>query len=307
MARKKIVIETTTPTIEEAFDNFILAKKAKGLTDKTISTYFYHFKGISKFIDTGKHIDELTKRDTDSMIALMRNSKLSTNSINSYTRTLKSFFSWCNEEELTKLNISLYKTQEVIKDTYTDEELRALLKKPNLRGCRFDDYRSWVIINLLINSGCRASTIRNILIKDVDIDKGVIMYRHTKNKSVQVVPLCTDMVTILRQYLKTRKGGNNDYLFPSQTGEQLSENALRQSIVKYNKSRGVNKTSIHLFRHTFARKYLVDCGGNAFTLQKLLGHSTLDMTKHYCKIYNTDVVNGFDLVCPLTQLNNKKK
>lgn len=307
MARKKIVIETTTPTIEEAFDSFILAKKAKGLADKTISTYFYHFKGIAKFIDTGKHIDELTKRDTDAMIALMRNSDLSTNSINSYTRTLKSFFSWCNDEGLTSLNISLYKTQEVIKDTYTDSELKTLLKKPNLKGCGFDDYRSWVIINLLVNSGCRASTIRNILIKDVDLDKGVIVYRHTKNKTVQVVPLCTDMVNILRQYLKIRKGENNDYLFPNQTGEQLSESALRQSIVKYNRSRGVSKTSIHLFRHTFARKYLVDCGGNAFTLQKLLGHSTLDMTKHYCKIYNTDVVKGFDLVCPLSQINGKKK
>ena len=35
------------------------------------------------------------------------------------------------------------------------------------------------------------------------------------------------------------------------------------------------------FRHTFARKYLLDCGGNAFTLGKLLGDSAPDITKHY--------------------------
>ena len=49
-------------------------------------------------------------------------------------------------------------------------------------------------------------------------------------------------------------------------------------IVKYNNSRGVERTSIHAFRHTFARKYLVDCGGDAFSLQRLMDHSTLKMT-----------------------------
>ena len=69
---------------------------------------------------------------------------------------------------------------------------------------------------------------------------------------------------------------------------------MRQSIARYNTRRGVRKTSIHLFRHTFARKYLIDCGGDAFTLQKLLGHSTLAMTKHYCAIYDADLTKNYD-------------
>ncbi len=63
-------------------------------------------------------------------------------------------------------------------------------------------------------------------------------------------------------------------------------------------------TSLHKFRHTFARKYLIDCGGNAFTLQKLLGHSTLEMTKHYCAIFNADILKGFDNISPLEQMNS---
>ena len=77
---------------------------------------------------------------------------------------------------------------------------------------------------------------------------------------------------------------------------------MRCSIADYNTRRGVGKTSIHLFRHTFARKYLVDCGGNAFALQRLLGHATLDMTKHYCEIYDTDLTKNFDKYSPLAQM-----
>ena len=103
--------------------------------------------------------------------------------------------------------------------------------------------------------------------------------------------------------MKIRGGKQTDYLFCDEYGRMLTENALRLAITHYNHSRGVEKTSIHLFRHTFARKYLVDCGGNAFTLQKLLGHATLKMTKHYCNIYDADIAKSFDRFSPLAQMN----
>ena len=148
--------------------------------------------------------------------------------------------------------------------------------------------------------------MRNIQNRDVDLGARQIVYRHTKNGKVQVVPLCSQMVSILREYMTIRKGEPAEYLFCNQYGEMLSENALRFAIAHYNRSRGVEKTSIHLFRHTFARKYLVDCGGGAFMLQKLLGHSTLAMTKHYCAIYDADISKNYDRFSPLAQLQQAK-
>jgi len=87
----------------------------------------------------------------------------------------------------------------------------------------------------------------------------------------------------------------------------LSPNALRLAVERYNRSRGVEKTSIHLFRHTFARKYLIDCGGDAFMLQKLLGHSTLKMTRHYCNIYDADLARNFDRLSPLAIMSQQKQ
>ena len=301
MAKIKLVVSAT---IEETFSDFIISRKTKGLAEKTLQSYQSQFQAVARHMDVKMDIAMLQKADLDAMIISMRDASLSPNSINSYTRTLKSFFSWCNEQGITRLNIPLYKAEETVKETYSDAELAALLKKPDIRKATFAEYRDWVIINFLLNCGSRAATVRAIQIRDVDLDGGMVFYRHTKNRKAQVIPLCSAMVSILREYLRHRGGEAADYLFCTETGSQLTENGLRQSIARYNVRRGVQKTSIHLFRHTFARKYLIDCGGDAFTLQKLLGHSTLAMTKHYCTIFDADLTKNYDNFSPLAQMKS---
>ncbi len=293
-------------TIEEIFTQFLSAAASRGVKDKTLVTYKQHFHAISKRLDSSIPIEDLTKHDLEDMILTMRKDHLSDSSINSYTRTLKVFLSWCNEEGDTDINIPLYKVAETVKEIYTDEELLTLLKKPKA-DCNFCEYRNWVIINFLLNSGCRAATVRNIQIQDVDLSRRQIVFRHTKNGRVQVIPLCSSMIQILKDYMEIRAGSSSDYLFCNEFGEYLTENALRLAIARYNESRGVERTSIHAFRHTFARKYLVDCGGDAFTLQKLMGHSTLNMTKHYCNIFNDDILQNHDQRSPLAQMQKVKK
>ncbi len=289
-------------SLAETFESFLLSRKAKGLSEKTLTTYKQHLSAIGKHLSLDTPTDGVKSKDLEKMLSSMRDAGLSSNSIKSYTRTLKSFFSWCNTAGITPLNIPLYKAEETLKETYSDDEISILLRKPNLRKCRFSEYRTWVIVNLLMNNGCRAATIRNIKIKDLDIANRVIYLRHTKNKRAQVIPLCDDLCITFKEYLRIRGGATDDYLFPNENGGQLTENGLRCSVSRYNKARGVQKTSIHLFRHTFAKKYLVDCGGNAFTLQRLLGHSTLDMTKHYCAIFDADIAKNYDRFSPLAQM-----
>lgn len=288
-------------TIADAFEEFITDKKAEGLSDKTIATYKNHFYCISKWLDAEMPVAELEDKHLKQVVAEMRETALSPNSIASYVRTLKSFLSWCNANDKTQANLKTYKAPETVKETYTDKELKLLLQKPKIKTCSFTEYRNWVIINLLLNCGCRAATVRSFLIKDVNFDNYTITYRHTKNGKIQIVPLCSTMVSILREYMRIRGGEDNEVLFPNDFGKPMTENALRLAIVKYNTSRGVAKTSIHLFRHTFAQRYLQN-GGNSLYLQKVLGHTTLAMTKHYCNIYDVDLVKTFDSFSPLATI-----
>ena len=295
-------------TLDDAFENFIISKKAKGIADKTVKSYKAQFSRIRFFLGGNANMADLTKADFENMVTAMRDAELSPNSIKSYLITARAFLHWCNDNGITDIMIPPYKGKQVIKQTYTDDELKKLLAKPNMRKCNFAEYRNWVIVNFLLNCGCRAGTLRNILIEDVDMSNNIVFARHTKTDNPQALPICSQMKVILQEYMAIRKGSPTEFLFCNDTGGQLTENGLRCTIAKYNNKRGVEKTSIHLFRHTFARKYLVDCGGNAFTLQKLLGHSTLDMTKHYCAIYDIDIQKNFDTFSPLAQLNaNKKK
>lgn len=291
-----------TFTLDDAFGRFIVAKKSQGLAEKTISNYEGHFRCIAKHLDIQIPMAQFQKEDVDDMITSMQESDLATNSIASYVRTLKTFLSWCEEEGLADIKIARYKTEETIKEGYTDEELLILIKKPNLNQCNFAEYRNWVIVNFLISCGCRAATLRSIQIRDVDFNNGIVYYRHTKNRKAQVIPLCEQMAHILKEYLYFRKGDDEDYLFCTEYGKKMSENALKLAVARYNKKRGISKTSTHLYRHTFAKKYLLDCGGDAFTLQRLLGHSSLEMTKHYCRISNRDMVRSFNNLSPLEQL-----
>ncbi len=293
-------------SMNDVFPRFVSAKIAEGVSDKTVKMYHQHLHCISKHLDLSIPLDALTQDDINDFVVSMRKSGISHNSISSYARVLRAFLKWCREQGYTTAAVPPIKDRETVKETYSDDELTALLRKPG-KGCDFCEYRNWVIINFLLNCGCRASTIRHIQNRDVDLSGRQVAFRHTKTVKVQIIPLCSLMTSILRDYMAVRKGSPADYLFCNEYGDMLTEEALREGIHRYNQRRGVQKTSIHAFRHTFARKYLVDCGGDAFTLQKLLGHSTLQMTKHYCTIYDADIARNFDSISPLAQLQKPRE
>jgi len=289
-------------TFFEAVTEFLMDKKADGLAQKTLATYRGMMQAMTKWIPANTKLEDMTTSFMKRKVAQIASSGLSPNTVRSYTATLKTFFSWCRQNELSDTEITLFLGEETAPELYTTEELQRLLKRPNLRQCTFTEYRNWVIINLLVNNGCRASTIRSMQVRDVHLDASVILIRHTKRRKAQTIPLSQTMQSILEHYLRVRKGGPSDALFPMVNGEPMSESCLKFAIARYNHSRGVDKTSIHLFRHTFARLYLVDCGGDALKLQKLLGHSTLKMTQHYVQIYDPDLVKDFQERSPLDRL-----
>jgi integrase/recombinase XerD len=227
--RNRIVKETCALSLNDLFPRFVASQSAKGVSEKTVKTYQGHFHCIGLHLDTLKPIEELTKEDLENLIIAFRKKGLSPNSISSYSRVLRTMLNWCREMGYTNLQMPPMKDKETLKETYSDEELKRLLQKPD-RNCDFCEYRNWAIVSFLLNSGCRASTLRNIQNRDIDLSTKQVRYRHTKTGKVQVIPLCSVMASILRDYMDVRKGEGADYLFCNEYGEMLTENALREAV-----------------------------------------------------------------------------
>jgi integrase/recombinase XerD len=247
-----------------------------------------------------KYLDEITQDVFDDFVFSQLELGKRTTTINSILRGLRVFFKFCAEREyMEELSIKLLKDDAELKEPYTDAELRKLLVRP--KSNRWNEYRSWAMINYLVATGNRARTIVNIKISDVNFDENTIHLRAMKNRHQQIIPLSPALKEVLEEYLSAWKWSFDDYLFPSSSGGQLATTSFQQAIRKYNAARGVSKTSIHLFRHTFAKNFIL-AGGGLVQLQMLMGHSTLDMTRHYVNLYGADLSKDFERLNPLDNI-----
>lgn len=299
----KMQVKQTNKGLKEGFKEFYNYCGVKNLANKTLKYYEDNYYCFTQFYDETNPIINISKDTINNYILhLKNNTQCNSRSINTRIGAIRTIlYYFMDLGYLDRFNIELIKAVTKIKETYTDEELGILLKKPNIKKCEFTEYRDWIIINYLMSTGNRLNTVINIKIKDLDFSSEYILLDTTKNKKQQLIPMSKTMVKILQEYLQFRKGEPQDYLFCSRYGEKLTDNALENSIRKYNLRHGVNKTSIHLFRHTFAKKWIL-AGGDIFRLQKLLGHSSMDIVRNYVNMFSDDLKIDFDKFNPLEQL-----
>lgn len=295
-------------SIQEAFDLFIRKCKIKNLTDLSISSYEKKMVHFYEFIDKSEPITAVTKDTVDDYILWLReNTEANDITINSYLRSVRAFLYFCMEDRyIPTFKIQLIKAEKKIKETYTDDELMRLLEKPDIDNCSFSCYKTWVFENYLLGTGNRISTALDLHIGDINFQSGVIILRKTKNRKQQIIPLSATLAEILQGYLQIRGGEADDYVFCNEYGEQASCRTYQQLVRRYNRKRGVEKTSCHTFRHTFAKNWILN-SGDMFRLQKILGHSDLTVTKEYVNMFGQDLQMDFEKFNPLDNLKSRSK
>lgn len=302
--RKKIVITNSKNlTIGEAHDLFIRKCTVQNLSEKTLKVYKNHFGLFALTIDVNTPINSVTSATIDDFILYLKeNNKCNDTTINSYLRSIRAFLYYCMEESyLPSFNVCMIRSEKKIKETYSNAELERLLTKPDINTCSFSTYKTWVFENYLLGTGNRLSTALNVRIKDIDFYNNTIILVKTKNRKQQIIPLSQSLAEILVGYLEIRGNNPDDYLFCNIYGEKGNIRSFEDLVAKYNHERGVEKTSIHLFRHTFAKHWILQ-GGDIFRLQKILGHSDLSVTKEYVQMFGQDLQMDFEKFNPLDNL-----
>lgn len=282
--------------ITELYEDFQLENRVKNLSEMTIRFYEQNLIHFFRYLEEVgiEYVREIEKRQVDKFIMFLKQKELKATTINTYMRAVPAFLYFAMRENyLVKFEINLIKADKQQKGSYTDDEIRKLIKKPNLREWGVVEHRNWVLVNYLLETGNRLNAVLNLKAEDIDLTNGMVILITTKNRKAQYNPISGYIVKILSEYIRMYRIKKDDYLFTNELGEQMTRNTMQHAIARYNKKRGVEKTSIHAFGHTFAKHYITS-GGDAFKLQRLLGHSTLDVTLNYVNLYSEDLKEGFD-------------
>ncbi|MDR1564709.1 MAG: tyrosine-type recombinase/integrase [Oscillospiraceae bacterium] len=288
-------------TVDELFASYVKRKTADNIAKESLEFYRDCFKRFTGFFPKDGLCKEISQDTIDDYISYLRDSSPNIKgvSINSYLRGIRAFLYYGMEKGcVAPFTIKMIKVVEEVKEPFTDTEIAILLIKPNVEKCSFTEYRNWVMSNYLIGTGNRLGTVVGIKNKDVDFDLRRVLLRETKNKRQYYIPLSNALVTILTEYMQYRQGDDEDYLFCTEVGKQFTKSGLQTTFVKYHKKKGVKCTSIHRYRHTFAKGFILN-GGGEMQLQSLLGHSDPNMSRKYVKLYAQDIGQGYELLNPL--------
>lgn len=306
--KKLRMMEQNFLTLEEGCNKYLDNCRARNLREGTINHYrqsytqFYKFFGKDMLVRT---IDETTYQQ---YIVFLRETLHNDVSINAYLRdfiTTMHFF--MNEGYIPSFHMQAIKVDRHGVETYSEEELFTLLKKPNIKKCSFTEYQCWVMTNFLFSTAVRQRSLMHIRIKDVDLDNNVVHVTVTKNRKSLLVPFNDTLRNILQEFLKYRQyKTTEDFLFCNVFGQQLVKSTCYHMLSEYNKRRGVETTGIHRYRHTFAKQWILN-GGNVVSLSKLLGHSSLQITQNYINLLVSDVSKEVTTINLLDKFSEKKK
>ena len=282
-------------TFEEGCNKYLEYCRQRNLRQGTINHYRQSYVQFFKFFEPDTPIEEIDEEAYKRYVLHLRSTLNNDVSINSYLRDFITTMHYLmNEGYIQSYKMQAIKVDKSHIETYNEQELQLLLKKPNIKKCSFIEYQAWVMTNFLFSTAVRQRSLMYIKVKDIDFDNNVVYVNVTKNRKPLIVPLNQTMVNILRDYLKYRNHKtDDDYLFCNVFGQQLVKSTCYHMLYEYNKRRGVETTGIHRYRHTFAKQWILS-GGNVVSLSQLLGHSSLEITQNYIHLLVSDVAKQVD-------------
>lgn len=304
-AKKNIRNSVEGLTLQTMADSFNKSNKIKKLASETEKFYLHAQKVLFSYVDSGMPSKDITLDEVqDTILDYGEGHAVST--VNIYIRGIRALLYYGMENGwVDEFAIVCVKEDENIKEGYTDAELEKLLKKPT-RTASFAEWRGWLLATYFFGTGNRLSTVKDIQMKHLDLESGYVTLVHMKNRKQQIIPLSASLVNAISQYISLwrKNAQTEDYLFCNRYGEKPPRRTIEDAVLHYNRSRGVEKTGCHAFRHAFARNWIVN-GGSVFGLQKMLNHSTLEMVKKYVALYSREVQAENNRVNPLDAMSSK--
>jgi len=293
-------------SMEKAVEKFIKEMRTENLAVRTIA---FHQENLVAFQKTLAK-QNVTVRPLELTIELIKNNFIlymvergyKPNTINGRIKSLRKFSNFLYEEGYLKINpapqLKKVKGKTTIIQSFSPDQVRRLLAAPN--QTTFTGYRDYTIFVLMLDTGIRLAELCKLKLSDINLADGTL-WASSKNTDGEV-PVTAKYCKVLKKYLfyRAQREPDNEHVFITVDGAPLKRRTVQDQFKKYGKAACLEnvRVSPHTMRHTFAKHYIL-AGGDAFSLQKVLRHKSMDTVRIYVNLWGGEVKKQHDKFSPL--------
>jgi integrase/recombinase XerD len=318
-------------TLQKATDFYLATLETEGKSPRYIDWLKTRLKYFNRYIQeqygNDYKLQDLTVEDgRDYLRSLMARNKryqdhpmhneetgkLKVQYIHGLGRAVRSFSTWAYEEGYLDENVmhrlKLPHLPNTLPEPLSEEEIERVLK-----ACLDDALerlRNFAMLMLFLDTGIRLDELVNLKLSKIDFAVGE-MAVFGKGRKERKVPVGTQAKKALMDYVTLQRPDpvnpqDEDQVFLNADGYPMTREAVEKVFQRVKKAAGVAKFHPHACRHTFSVRYLMN-GGDAFSLQKILGHTTLEMTRRYVNLASGDVKEMHRRFSPMDNLGFRAK
>jgi len=271
---------------------YLLALRARRLAPKTVTWYTWNLERFIKWLDERP----ATTGTIRHYLVHLEDCGLKPSSIHGAYRAMRAFFNFLREEGIVEhnpiLRVAPPKRPITIVESLGEDECKKILQAAK-------SARDYAILAFMLDTGARASEVVGLRLIDLDIEaaRAKVMGKGARER---FVPLGFKTRRALLKYINRHRSGSDPHLFLTVQGKPMAYDCLHLMFRRLSKRAGV-KCHPHKLRHTFAVTYLRN-GGDIFTLQRILGHSSLEMVRRYANLADGDVQRVHEMASPMDRL-----
>ena len=287
---------------ETAIQRFIVWRKAEGISKRTLNGYESNLKTFFK-----RYPLAWPDKCREFVLQHLSQEEISPSTYNNRLKTFRPFFNFTiTEGILTTSPIANIKYRRGEAPRIVDHTMEDVLKLFKVIGSEtFAQLRDSTLFLFSFDTGIRPSEALELLPNDLDVEllKATIPPMYAKTRIGRRIFYSDKTALLINKLLSVRplEWKNSTQLFCNSYGNKMNTHTWGVQLRRYTKKAGLNRFSPYDLRHQFAIEYLRN-GGDVFTLQKLLGHSTLSMTERYLALSNDDIQRVHAKVSPVSAL-----
>lgn len=294
--------------LEDAIEEFLLELDIRGVSKETIRSYSNSLKFFKEYMSDNTNLDNIKAIHIKGFAKFNKDRGLKQKTQNSYISSIRALYEYLIEEDIVSKNLGLSVKLVNANDkkeieVFTKDEIKKLIEHKrsfNEKTSPFLVVRDNLIINFLLETGCRNHELTNL--KYEDIQEGYIFFKVTKNSKPRVVPISKKLKKIMLRYermkeehFKKNKTEENmqDYYFLSRSGNKLHTVNVGQVVKRACNDLNISNSKAypHNFRHTFAVNMLKNTK-DVYLVSKLLGHCNVSIVEDYLKgLTKSDIID----------------